>query len=94
MTQEQFVAWHGKWQPEGRVLPSEDDWLEFFAADTDGDGVLSHAEFAVFAEERGRGVTAERERFYAEVAKLGQRVRVGEVRAAFVSRVQRSSAPF
>ena len=74
MSEAEFVAWYRKWH-DGRV-PGEPDWQEFFAADSDGDGVLSHAEFAAFADARGFGAQVERERFYAEVSEMGQHVHV------------------
>lgn len=73
VTQEGFLTWHAKWTDGG--APTEDEWQDFFDADTDGDGVLSHAEFREFAEARGRGVSAEREQFFRRLSKVGARVR-------------------
>ena len=74
VSQEKYLAWHAKWTDGGR--PTEQEWQEFFNADTDGDGVLSHAELAEFAERKDRGVSAERADFWKIVVVVGTRVRV------------------
>lgn len=74
VSQEKYLAWHAKWTDGGK--PTEQEWQEFFNADTDGDGVLSHAELAEFAERKGRGVSAERADFWKMVAVVGTRVQV------------------
>jgi hypothetical protein len=74
VSREKYLAWYAKWTDGGK--PTEQEWQEFFGADTDGDGVLSHAELAEFAERKGRGVSAERADFWKMVTVVGTRVQV------------------